>query len=137
MSRFDSESLNAAHTQRHLDEIPQRGPSKPDFPIQAYAYTKADLNAETRELSEEVERLKADLEKSRALVFSQNLRHTSALMRAIGNRQAERDQAHEDYMALMDELNAEKELADDLEKVAHGVSWDHPARAAYRKARGL
>lgn len=24
MSRFDSESLNAPHTQRHLDEIPQR-----------------------------------------------------------------------------------------------------------------
>lgn len=24
MSRFDSENLNAPHTQRHLDEIPQR-----------------------------------------------------------------------------------------------------------------
>lgn len=45
--------------------------------------------------------------------------------------------AEGDLLKAQAELAAEKALADELEKVAHGVSWDHPARAAYRKARGL
>lgn len=45
--------------------------------------------------------------------------------------------AHDGWKIAHDQLAEDKSLADELEKVAHGVSWDHPARAAYRKARGL
>lgn len=146
MSRFDSESLNAPHTQRHLDEIPQRGPTAEK--MAESALSRAGLVKRLREsggggrgceAADCIEHLEAELERRKSLVFAQSLRHTSALMRAIGNRQAERDQAHEDYMALMDEMNAEKVLADRLYYawLADEGLEGNPVEKSYRKARGL
>lgn len=48
MSRFDSESLNAPHTQRHLDEIPQRTAPSVEKMVAA-ALVRSIITERTRE----------------------------------------------------------------------------------------